>query len=63
TYPQEGSGSLVERLKAEIDQTSRETFVWFAGEKSDVRTIKRYLAEKDRDRKQQYVAWYWRNED
>lgn len=63
TYPQKGSGSLVERLKAEIDQTSRETFVWFAGEKSDVRTIKRYLAEKDRDRKQQYVAWYWRNED
>lgn len=59
TYPQGGSRNLVERLKAEIDEVPRETFVWFAGEKSDVRSIKRYLAEKDRDRRQQYVAWYW----
>ncbi|MDQ1184480.1 siderophore-interacting protein [Agrobacterium larrymoorei] len=63
TYGQNGGNDLVERLKAEIDNIPRETFVWFAGEKSDVRTIKRHLAEKERDRKQQYVAWYWSKED
>lgn len=63
TYPQSSSNHLVERLKAEIDESPRETFVWFAAEKSDVRAIKRHLADKERDRKHQYVAWYWSKED
>lgn len=62
-YVREPSKTLVERLKAEIDETPQETFVWFAGEKSDVRAIKRYISEKGRDRKHQYVAWYWSKQD
>lgn len=50
---------LVDRVKAAFETAGPDTFVWFAGEKADVRTIKRFLADKKRDRRQQYIAWYW----
>lgn len=53
---------LVDRVKTALKDVEDETFVWFAGEKADVRTIKRHLAEKARDRRRQYVAWYWEKE-
>lgn len=59
SYAPDKAGTLVERVKAALDTVDESTFVWFAAEKADVRTIKRYLAERKRDRKRQYVAWYW----
>lgn len=63
SYSQQANGQLVHRLKAEIDETQPETYIWFAGEKSDVRNVKRYLADKKRDRRHQYIAWYWNKDD
>lgn len=51
--------SLLDRAKAFVETASADTFIWFAAEKADVRAMKRFLAERKRDRKQQYVAWYW----
>lgn len=59
SYSSDDRTSLVDRVKAEVQTTSADTFVWFAGEKSDCREIKRFLADLKRDRKNQYVAWYW----
>ncbi|MFN7091417.1 MAG: DUF2218 domain-containing protein [Allorhizobium sp.] len=53
---------LVDKVKAALEDVNAETFVWFAGEKADVRTIKRHLAQKGRDRRRQYIAWYWEKE-
>ena len=59
SYASDGRNRLVERTKAAIDTADEDTFVWFAAEKADTRTIKRHLADRKRDRKRQYVAWYW----
>lgn len=63
SYAPDVANPLVDRVKAELEDVKADTFVWFAAEKTDVRTIKRHLADRQRDRKRQYVAWYWEKED
>ncbi|CAH0342673.1 DUF2218 domain-containing protein [Rhizobium sp. CECT 9324] len=62
SYAADGAKTLVGRVKAALENVGDDTFVWFAAEKSDVRAIKRSLADRKRDRKRQYVAWYWDKE-
>lgn len=59
SYAQDAGNPLLDRLKAALEAVDDDTFIWFAGEKADVREIKRHLADRKRDRKRQYVAWYW----
>ncbi|MBB4123723.1 DUF2218 domain-containing protein [Martelella radicis] len=50
---------LADAAKDAIAGLDRETFVWIACEKADVRDIRRVLKERQHDRKMMYVAWYW----
>lgn len=63
SYGSDGRHQLVDRVKAALETVGNDTFVWFAAEKADVRTIKRHLADRKRDRKQQYIAWYWEKDE
>ncbi len=63
SYASDGRHQLVDRVKAALETVGNDTFVWFAAEKADVRTIKRDLAGRKRDRKRQYVAWYWEKDE
>ncbi|WP_438753883.1 DUF2218 domain-containing protein [Pararhizobium sp. O133] len=59
SYPEHATGHLLAEAKAVIDSVDRETFVWAACEKQDIRALRSFLKERRHDRKKMYVAWYW----
>lgn len=59
SYPTGATGVLATEARAVVDELDAETFVWFACEKDDVRAFKAYLASRGRNRRRQYLAWYW----
>lgn len=58
-YPAAAKGILAEETKKAVALTGGETFVWFAAEKEDVRSVRAFLKGRKYDRKNMYVAWYW----
>lgn len=58
-YAAGAKGVLAEEAKKAIASIDDATFVWFAGEKEDVRSIRALLKSRRHDRKNMYVAWYW----
>jgi NADPH-dependent ferric siderophore reductase len=50
---------LAKRICDALEDVDPQTFIWVACEKADVRSVRKFLAPKKRDRKQQYLAWYW----
>lgn len=59
TYGASAQGVLAAAICDALKHVEPQTFIWVACEKADVRTIRKFLAPKQRDRKQQYLAWYW----
>jgi NADPH-dependent ferric siderophore reductase len=59
TYRSGAGGGLAAAICDALEDVEAQTFIWVACEKADVRTIRKFLAPKQRDRKQQYLAWYW----
>lgn len=58
-YPEGASGVLAEATKKAIVAMDQGTFVWFACEKEDVRSVRAFLKSRGHDKKNMYVAWYW----
>jgi NADPH-dependent ferric siderophore reductase len=58
-YPEDAKGVLAEEAKMAIANLASDTFVWFAGEKEETRTMRAFLKGRRHDRKNMYVAWYW----
>lgn len=58
-YPAGSKGVLAEEAKKAIASMSNETFVWFACEKEDVRSVRTFLKSRRHGRENMYVAWYW----
>jgi NADPH-dependent ferric siderophore reductase len=58
-YPAGASGILRDETKKAIAAMDRDTFVWFACEKEDVRSIRSFLKGRGHDKTNRYVAWYW----
>ncbi|MDH4442056.1 MAG: DUF2218 domain-containing protein [Rhizobium sp.] len=50
---------LATAIQNALDTVDARTFIWVACEKSDVRTTRKFLSSQERDRKMQYLAWYW----
>ncbi|WP_027998841.1 DUF2218 domain-containing protein [Sinorhizobium arboris] len=59
SYPVGVRGILAEEAKQAIASMDRQSFVWFAGERDDVRSVRAFLKGRGQDRKNMYVAWYW----
>jgi len=58
-YPANVRDILAEQTKQAIATMEDGTFVWFACEKEDVRSIRSLLKSRGHDKKNMYVAWYW----
>lgn len=58
-YAEGRSGIVAEEAKAALASIDRETFVWVACEKQDVRSIRSFLKSRNHDKNLMYVAWYW----
>lgn len=58
-YPVGTQCVLAEAAKTAIAATTSESFVWFAGEKQDVRSVRAFLKSRKHNPKAKYVAWYW----
>lgn len=58
-YPVGAQCVLAEAAKTAITATTSEGFVWFAGEKQDVRSVRAFLKSRKHNPKAKYVAWYW----
>jgi NADPH-dependent ferric siderophore reductase len=58
-YPAGAEDVLAEETRTAIASMDSETFVWFACEKEDVRSIRAFLKGRRHDKKNMYVAWYW----
>jgi NADPH-dependent ferric siderophore reductase len=50
---------LADTAKTAIAAADSQSFVWVAGEKEDVRSVRAFLKSRKHDRKAMYVAWYW----
>lgn len=61
-YPTDAGRVLAEETKKAIAAIDDSTFVWFACEKEDVRSIRSLLKSRGHDKKNRYVAWYWERE-
>ncbi|MBW6422480.1 siderophore-interacting protein [Rhizobium sp. XQZ8] len=59
SYPAGARDILVEETKRAIASMADDTFVWFACEKEDVRSVRSFLKSRGHDKKNRYVAWYW----
>jgi NADPH-dependent ferric siderophore reductase len=59
TYQAGAKGVLAKAICDALEEVDAQTFIWVACEKADVRAVRKFLAPKNRDRKQQYLAWYW----
>lgn len=59
SYPEGTKGALLEAAKNAAVAMGEDTFVWFACEKEDVRSMRSFLKARGHDRKRMYVAWYW----
>lgn len=59
SYAVDAKGVLAKTICDALGDVDAQTFVWVACEKADVRTVRKFLAPKQRDRKLQYLAWYW----
>ncbi len=59
TYAPGATGTLVETTKEAIETMEKDSFIWFACEKDDVRAIRKHLRARGHDRARMYVAWYW----
>jgi NADPH-dependent ferric siderophore reductase len=57
--PTGARGVLAKRICDALEDVDPETFIWVACEKADIRTVRKFLSPKQRDRKRQYLAWYW----
>lgn len=51
-------GMLLDKALKAIAGIARDTFVWVAGEKDDVRAIRILLKSRGHDRTNMHVAWY-----
>ncbi|MFB9947633.1 DUF2218 domain-containing protein [Rhizobium puerariae] len=58
-YPAGIRSILAEETGKAIAAMDDGTFVWFACEKEDVRSIRTLLKSRRHDKKNMYVAWYW----
>lgn len=61
-YPADSQNVLRKEMENAITSMADGTFVWFACEKEDVRSVKRLLNSRKHDKKNMYVAWYWERE-
>lgn len=59
TYPAGAKSVLATAICDALQEVEAQTFIWVACEKAEIRTVRKFLAPKNRDRKQQYLAWYW----
>lgn len=58
----EGGQLFSEAVRAAIESTDAETYVWIACEKDEVRPIRALLKQRGHDRQRMYAAWYWEKE-
>ncbi|WP_337271179.1 DUF2218 domain-containing protein [Oryzifoliimicrobium ureilyticus] len=58
-YPVGAKGVLLDQVQSAINTMDEGTFVWFAGEKEDVRSLRSFLKGRNHAKKNMYVAWYW----
>ncbi|MBW9116965.1 DUF2218 domain-containing protein [Rhizobium cauense] len=59
SYPVGASAVLADEAKKAIAGLNEDTFIWFAGEKAEVRSVRAFLKDRRHDKKNMYVAWYW----
>jgi NADPH-dependent ferric siderophore reductase len=58
-YPAGAVGVLAEAIKRRLASADRDSFVWVACEKQDVRAVRSFLKTTGHSKKAMYVAWYW----
>lgn len=58
-YPPGAKNVLADATLNALASIDKETFVWIACERRDIRTIRAFLKDRQHDRKRMYAAWYW----
>ncbi|MEW9613519.1 DUF2218 domain-containing protein [Shinella sp. S4-D37] len=63
SYPAGAVNVLAQAAVEALAGVEKETFVWIACEREDVRRIRTFLKTRGHDRKRTYAAWYWEREN